>query len=209
MSTVTAVIVTALAVTAMTVAAPAAPAMAHTVLSRTAPAAKSTVTRPVTSVTLTFTGLIKKPGTAVAVTGPDRASYSDGDPQVLDRTVTQKVRPLPVGAITVAWRTVAGDGHPLQGSFAFTNRAAPPAASPPAATAPTATAPTATPPAASPPAVTAPAVAPAGQSAEPAARAGGDGSTSALVWAGIAVAGLVLALLGGLLWWRRRPPTGT
>ncbi|MEJ3742898.1 copper resistance CopC family protein [Actinomycetes bacterium KLBMP 9797] len=170
---------------------PAAPAQAHTELSRTSPAAKSTATKPVSAVTLTFSGLIKKPGTTVVVTGPDQISYSDADAQVLDKTITQKVKPLPVGAITVAWRTAAADGHPLQGSFTFTNNIAPPA--------PTTAAPVLSAPAPTPPATTAAAPAPAASASDD------DGSSSAVWWLVAAAAALLLVLVGGLLWRRRRP----
>jgi copper resistance protein C len=186
--------VLAVLVAALAVALPAGPAQAHTELSRTTPAAKSTVTKPVTAVTLTFSGLVKKPGTTVAVTGPDKASYSDSAAEVLDKTITQKVKPLPVGTITVAWRTVASDGHPLQGSFTFTNRAAPP--TPSAEPTPTADAVT----------TSAPAT-PAGQTPTPASAASDDDSSTTIWWLAGAALILVLALLGGLLWRRRRPQT--
>lgn len=179
----------------LAVLVPAAPAQAHTELSRTSPAAKSTVTKSVTTVTLTFSGLIKEPGTTVVVTGPDKVSYSDAAAEVLDKTITQKVKPLPVGAITVAWRTVAADGHPLQGSFTFTNRAAPPAptAEPTPTVEPTPAATTAAPTTA------------AGQTPAPVSAASDDDSSTMIWWLAAAVLVLVLALLGGLLWRRRRP----
>jgi methionine-rich copper-binding protein CopC len=180
----------------LAVVAPAAPAQAHTGLQSTTPAANSGVTEPVTAVTLTFGGLIKKQGTTVAVTGPDKVAYSDADPQVLDKTITQNVKPLPVGAITVAWRTVAADGHPMQGSFTFTNNAAPP--TPTAEPTPAADArPTAT-------TTTTAALTPA-----PASSASDDGTSPALWWAVAGGAALALALLGGLLLRRRRPRVET
>ncbi len=183
--------ITALLAAALWVVVPAAPAAAHTELKSTAPAAKSTVSKPVTEVTLTFTGLVKKPGTTVAVSGPDQTSYSAGDAEVLDRTITQKVDPLAVGLITVAWRTVAADGHPMQGSFTFTNRAAPPTPSAvpsPSAEATVAATPTVTTPAAASPV------------------SDEDASSSTVWWiAGAAV--LLIAGTGGLLWRRRKAGT--
>ncbi|MBE1489439.1 copper resistance CopC family protein [Plantactinospora soyae] len=171
---------------------PASPARAHTELSRTSPAARSTVAKPVSAVTLTFSGLIKKSGTTVVVTGPDKVSYSDAAAQVLDKTITQRVKPLPVGAVTVAWSTVSADGHPIRGTFTFTNKAAPP--TPTAEPTPTA-APTPTPAATTPPA----------QSPAAGADSGDDGTSPALWWILIAAAVLGLALLAGLLLRRRRP----
>ncbi|WP_197946284.1 copper resistance CopC family protein [Phytohabitans suffuscus] len=186
---------TATLTAALAVVLPAAPASAHTELKSTAPAARSTTNDPVTEVTLTFTGLIKKPGTTVAVTGPDKTSYSAGDAEVLDETITQKVGALPVGAITVAWRTVASDGHPMQGSFTFTNRAAPP--TPSAEPSPS-------------PSVEPTTAAPTGASAPSPTLAGqaGEESSSGVVWVVVAAAVLALAALGGLLWRRRRQSGG-
>jgi len=186
----------ALLVAALGVLVPAAPAAAHTELKSTVPAAKSTATKPVTEVKLIFTGLIKKPGTTVTVTGADKTSYSAGDAEVLDRTITQPVDALPVGAVTVAWRTVASDGHPMQGSFTFTNRAAPPtpSAEPSPSPSPVAEATTAAPPTA--------------QSSAPAVGLAGDeedSSGSGIVWWIVGAAVLLLAATGGLLWRRRRP----
>lgn len=187
----------ALAAAALAVVVPVAPAQAHTDLTRTSPAADSTTTKPVTAVRLTFSGLVKQAGATVVVTGPDQVSYSDAAPAAVDKTVTQKVRPLPLGAIRVAWRVVSADGHPIQGSFTFINRAAPPspsaAPSPPAG--PGTVAPTAAPSPVTASATSTPAVARAGQ------------QTSAMgIWWAAGGGLLVLALLGGLLWWRRRPP---
>lgn len=179
---------------ALGIVLPAAPAAAHTELKSTAPAAKSTTTKPVTEVTLTFTGLIKKPGTTIAVTGPDKTSYSTGAAEVLDKTITQKVDGLAVGAITVAWRTSAADGHPMQGSFTFTNRAAPPTPSPtPEATS------AAPSPAGAPPPAAAPSPTPVSQPS--------DDDSSAMVWWIVGAVVLLGAATGGLLWRRRKPST--
>jgi copper resistance protein C len=186
---------TAVLVAALVVVAPAAPASAHTELKSTVPAARSTTSKPVTEVTLTFTGLVKKPGTTVAVTGPDKTSYSAGAAEVLDKTITQKVDALPLGAITVAWRTAAADGHSMQGSFTFTNRAA--ALTPSAEPSPS-------------PSVepsSAPATSAAAPSATPVGQTSDEGSSSALVWVVVAVVVLALVALGGLLLRRRRSGT--
>ena len=177
---------------------PATPALAHTELSATSPAAKSTVRKPVTTVTLTFSGLIKTAGAEVMVTGPDGASYSDGNARQVDRKITQQVKPLPVGAVKVAWRTVSSDGHPMKGSFTFTNRAAPPAASPTPSAGPD-SAPTTGAPATSVAAASSgPAVAPAAGSRDD------ENSGSAVGWVIAIAAVIVLAVFGGGLWWRRR-----
>jgi methionine-rich copper-binding protein CopC len=125
--------VAALLVGLVVVIAPATPASAHTKLSKAVPAAKATVTKPVEAVTLTFSGLIKQAGTKVVVTGADGGSYQIDDARALDKTITQRVSPLGVGVITVAWQTVSGDGHKISGKYTFTNRYASPSPSPSAA----------------------------------------------------------------------------
>jgi hypothetical protein len=120
----------ALLVGLVVIVAPATPASAHTKLSKAVPAAKATVTKPVETVTLTFSGLIKQAGTKVVVTGADGGSYQIEDARALDKTITQRVSPLGVGVITVAWQTVSGDGHKISGKYTFTNRYASPSPSP-------------------------------------------------------------------------------
>jgi methionine-rich copper-binding protein CopC len=127
----------ALLVGLVVVIAPATPASAHTKLSKAVPAAKATVTKPVETVTLTFSGLIKQAGTKVAVTGADGSGYQIEGARALDKTITQRVSPLGVGVVTVAWQTVSGDGHKISGKYTFTNRYASPSPSPsPSAAAP-------------------------------------------------------------------------
>lgn len=180
-------VATAVAVAAATVWLPASPAFAHTKLTGSTPKAKATVTKLTTTVTLTFSGLIKTAGTTVVVAGADKASYSDGAATAVDRTITQPVRPLPVGTVTVRWRTVSSDGHPIQGSFTFTNQAAPPATASPTPTA----------------AATDRADEAFVTSAMPLVRTAEDGGSSPLGWiAAVAAAVVVFAL--GLAWWRRR-----
>lgn len=178
---------------AVGVAVPASPALAHTALRTASPAATSTVTEPVDTVRLTFSGLVRKAGTEVAVTGPDGTSYSDGEATAVDKTVTQKVAPLPVGVIRVSWRTVSGDGHPIKGSYTFTNKVAPPVATTPPA--PPTTAPATPPP--SPSASVDPVAA--------AATSGEDGGGAGLAWAVGGGLAAVALLAGGVVWWRRRP----
>ncbi|GAA4149272.1 hypothetical protein GCM10022251_13900 [Phytohabitans flavus] len=186
----------AVLVVALAVVLPAAPASAHTVLKSTAPVDKSTTTKPVTEVTLTFSGLIRKPETAVSVTGPDKISHSAGEAQVVDRTITQKVTGLPVGMITVRWQTAASDGHPMGGTFMFNNKAEP-------ITPPT---PTAEP---SPTSTAQPSIEPVTSGAappqSPVAQASDDGSSSSpVVWVVAVAVALALVALVGLLWRRRR-----
>lgn len=96
----------------------AAPASAHTSLRSSSPADGATLTTPPGEVRLEFDERLASSPLAVAVTlagtrvesGPARA---DGA-----AVVTPVTLPGP-GAYTVAYRVVAGDGHPVQGTVRF------------------------------------------------------------------------------------------
>ncbi len=131
----------------------APPAAAHDRLVGSDPADGSVLAAPPTQVVLTFSAapLADLGGAAVEVTGPDGASWSDGEPVIAGTTVTQALRAgLPAGAYSVAWRSPSSDGHVLDGAFTFTVEAAataptpqasePDAAGPDAEPTPTATA---------------------------------------------------------------------
>ncbi|MFF5225471.1 copper resistance protein CopC [Dactylosporangium sp. NPDC000521] len=166
---------------------PPAPAWAHTTLTRSDPAAGATVSAPVAAVTLTFTEMVKQQASTIEVTGADGVSYSEGTPKSVNKTLTQAVRPLPPGQVTVVWRTAAGDGHPLEGRFTFTN----------AAPAPTSAAPSPSPSAAPSSAPPSPAA------AQPAAKdEDEDGGSAGLLWAALGAAAVVAA--GIAIWQRRR-----
>ncbi|MDG6106997.1 copper resistance protein CopC [Dactylosporangium aurantiacum] len=170
---------------------PARPAWAHAMLVKSDPAAGATVTAPLTAVTFTFNEMVKQQFSTVVVTGADGVSYSDGTPKSVDKTLTQPVKPLPPGAVKVVWRTVSGDGHPLEGQFTFTNAAPAPSSAAPSSAPPTSAAP------APPPSATTGAADPASSS---------DDGGSGLLWPASVAAAVVLVLVGGTLWWRRRAP---
>ncbi|MFF8990427.1 copper resistance protein CopC [Streptomyces sp. NPDC014983] len=106
---------------ALGVLLPASPAWAHAQLLGSSPAADSVMAKAPRTLTLSFDGPVKQRYTTVVVTGPDKASYSDGAPSVVNGDVRQKLRPLPTGRIQVTWQTVAADGAPLQGRYTFTS----------------------------------------------------------------------------------------
>lgn len=156
----------------------ASPAFAHDELIGSSPAAGSEVDALPAEITLTFSGvLIDGAGTTqIVVTDASGADITGGDP-VLDGTkVTQPLAASAApGLVTVVWRVVSSDGHPVSDQFTFTvaggSGASPEAsasASSPAAVAPTGTAPSPT-------------------ESAPADDAG-DGGMSPAVWIGAGVA---------------------
>ncbi|MFD8594439.1 copper resistance protein CopC [Kitasatospora sp. NPDC059646] len=111
----------ALLLAALFALTPAAPARAHAQLLASDPVADSAVPAAPEAVTLTFDGPVQPGLTTVAVVGTDGKAYADGTPTVAGHQVRQKLGRLPQGRIQVTWRTVAADGAPLQGRFAFTH----------------------------------------------------------------------------------------
>jgi MYXO-CTERM domain-containing protein len=180
----------ALAVLALTVL-PGSPASAHAALQSSDPKADTTVTQPLTQVTLTFNQAVKQQFSEVKVTGADGVVYGDGAARSVDANLIQAVKPLPAGAVTIVWRTVSADGHSIQGQFAFTNAFAPPSPSPSPAASPTPAAPST--PGAAQPGVTQPVTAPRS-----------DESSAGGVWIAVVVGLVVVAALGGVFLWRRR-----
>ncbi|MEG3613620.1 CopD family protein [Isoptericola haloaureus] len=99
----------------------AGPAQAHTDLDTAEPADGSTSDGPVEEMVLTFTLPVTPLGEAVEVTGPDGAVPVEVTPQddgvVLLATPAE---PLTDGEYTLDWNVAAEDGHPLDGTVAFT-----------------------------------------------------------------------------------------
>nr|WP_297426021.1 copper resistance CopC family protein [uncultured Actinotalea sp.] len=97
-----------------------APASAHDRLVGSDPADAAVLEQGPASVVLTFNADQLPVGAAVLVRDPAGADRADGDPVVDGATVTQALQPgLPAGAYTVQWRSVSGDGHPIEGTFGF------------------------------------------------------------------------------------------
>lgn len=95
-------------------------ATAHDLLIGSDPADAAALTSAPAQVVLTFSADQLAVGTAVEVTGPDGSSWVHGEPVVVGSTVTQALLPgLPDGGYTVLWRSVSGDGHPVEGTLAF------------------------------------------------------------------------------------------
>ena len=102
----------------------------HLRLVRSAPAADSTLAAPPTAIRLWFSQAPELPVMSVRLTGPDGRAVALAPLQRDRGRDAPVVAPLRgragPGRYTVAWRTMANDGHVVRGTFAFTV-AAPPA----------------------------------------------------------------------------------
>jgi hypothetical protein len=119
-------------------AAVGSPAAAHTALVSSSPANGATLTTPPRTVRLVFSGAPAS-GTPVdvAVTLAGQEVPPDGSVRVDGSTLVIPVNLPGSGTYTVAYRVVSADGHPVQGTVAFTVSDTPggtaASASPPAA----------------------------------------------------------------------------
>lgn len=103
-------------------ASSASPALAHDDLLASDPAADSTVAALPDELTLTYSGvLIDEAGAnAISVTDAAGTELADGAPVLDGTTVTQVLSGESQGPITVRWRVVSSDGHPISGEYSFT-----------------------------------------------------------------------------------------
>ncbi len=100
----------------------ATPASAHDELIGSTPAADAQIDALPAELQLTFSGvLMDEPGaTQLVVTDAAGTALAAGDP-VLDGTrLTQPLAGSASGTVTVLWRVVSSDGHPVSGEFSFT-----------------------------------------------------------------------------------------
>lgn len=126
---------------ALTVASPAA---AHDELLGTSPKADTAVAELPSDLVLTFSGvLMDEPGaTEVVVTDAAGTDLTDGPATLSGTKLTQALNTQAAhpGAVTVRWRVVSSDGHPISNEYSFTYGDgstvpnAPPTASPEPAT---------------------------------------------------------------------------
>lgn len=99
---------------------PAGPAVAHDQLLASDPADGAVLEQAPAAVVLTFNADQLPVGAAVVVRDPSGADRADGAPSVSGPTVTQVLQAgLPAGSYAVQWRSVSGDGHPIEGAFSF------------------------------------------------------------------------------------------
>ncbi|QLD12839.1 copper resistance CopC family protein [Microbacterium oleivorans] len=101
--------------------AAASPAFAHDELVASDPAADSTVAELPDELTLTFSGvLIDETGVnAISATDAAGAELAEGTPQLDGTRITQPLVGDSQGTITVRWRVVSSDGHPVSGEYSF------------------------------------------------------------------------------------------
>ena len=125
----------------------AAPASAHDELVSTDPAADAVLDALPAQLTLTFSGELETdPGaTELQVTDAAGASLADGDPLAEGTVVTQPLSGAASGVVTVLWKVVSSDGHPISGEFAYSVPTAPTPTPTPTATATATASPSETP----------------------------------------------------------------
>jgi methionine-rich copper-binding protein CopC len=91
---------------------------AHTTLQKASPGIGSTVSPP-SKIVLTYADPVRF--TQVLLWDAAGHRFQSGPSFAVDNTVTEKITtPLPNGPYTVAWRVVAPDGHPVEGTYQFT-----------------------------------------------------------------------------------------
>jgi hypothetical protein len=192
------ILVAAFLVAAASVIMTAAPAAAHDRLLGSDPAAESTVEQLPPALSLTFSAAIAADAGAseIQVTDAAGAPLTDGAPVVDGPILTQPLTQVTAaGPVTVLWKVVSSDGHPISGQFTFTVAGTPPTPTPTATPSPTETSSaTAT------PSASAESPTPAPTDAEPASDSG-----SFVPWIIVAVLGaLVIAATAYLIVSRAR-----
>lgn len=96
-------------------------ALAHDSVEGTTPADGSTVATVPDKVQLTFNEPPIRIGSEIKITDSSGANWAVGGVDILDKAVTQSLRPgAPAGRYTVQWRVVSADSHPIEGTFSFT-----------------------------------------------------------------------------------------
>ena len=105
----------------------ASPAHAHDELLGSSPAAEATVEGLPTEITLTFSAAIATDAGASEVQVTDAAGTSlvAEAPTAQDNVLTQALEGEASGPVTVLWKVVSSDGHPISGQYAFTVTAPP------------------------------------------------------------------------------------
>ena len=168
----------------------AVPASAHDELLVSDPADGASVQALPEEITLTFSAFpLDEPGaTLVEVTDATGADLTSGDPVIDGTDVVQALEGPATGAVSVLWKIVSSDGHPIDGEFTFTVAGGAPS--------PSASAPAAPPGASAEPTPDDSAAPTAVVTATPTPADDGGDASSALIWTivGVVVAALVAAV---------------
>ncbi|CAM3620043.1 hypothetical protein GCM10009799_06570 [Nocardiopsis rhodophaea] len=95
-------------------------ALAHNTLIDSSPEDGAKLDTAPEEVTLTFNTDVNDGGNAIVVTGPDGATYQEGDVRLDGPTASTDLRPLDAaGEYTIAYRIISADGHPLEEKLTF------------------------------------------------------------------------------------------
>jgi methionine-rich copper-binding protein CopC len=98
----------------------------HLALKRAEPGINDTLTASPAAVKLWFTQSVQAASTAMRVTAADGRVIQTGpitvDTARLSPAVAVVSEQLPAGTYTVAWKTMAADGHAISGKYSFTVR---------------------------------------------------------------------------------------
>ncbi|MGO2532783.1 copper resistance CopC family protein [Arthrobacter rhombi] len=93
-------------------------ALAHDSLIGSTPKNGATVTAPLKSVDLNFSGELKSIGTEVSLADAEGKKY-DAETSISRNVLTIDFgEALPAGEYTLTWRAVSSDGHPIEGTSA-------------------------------------------------------------------------------------------
>ncbi|WP_169925443.1 copper resistance CopC family protein [Sanguibacter antarcticus] len=101
------------------VAVSLAPASAHDSIISSDPADGAELTVSPPQITLTFTDEIQAVGSQVLVVDDAGTQVAAGVPAIDGASATFDMPPLANGPYGVTWRVVSADGHPIDGTFAF------------------------------------------------------------------------------------------
>lgn len=100
-----------------------APAWAHDALIESTPAANSTVTEALTTISLTFSeqpAAFEDAAIDIEVFDPSGAKLTSGEVTISDRTLTKAVTPSVQGEYEVVYQNISSDSHVTTGDFTFT-----------------------------------------------------------------------------------------
>lgn len=95
---------------------------AHVSLERSLPASNSQVSPPPDSIQLWYNGAVEAAWSRIEVADASGTRVHTGTATHIgndNRSLRIGLKPLPSGAYTVKWNSVARDGHRIKGTFSF------------------------------------------------------------------------------------------